>query len=234
MYLAVALMDMGFDLACPKPGPDVGIVVRGRRVWFEAVCPKPGDERNPDRIVEPTVGRAYWVPNQRLILRYLGSIRKKYLEQYSEWVHRGTVREEDCLVIAINPRQLHFEHADTDPPRILQAALPLGDRFVTFNRDTLEISGGGHQYRASLTRESGVEVPTAAFLNPDYPGLSGLLCSRVDAANRPGRIGDDFQLVPNPFSRTPLPDELRLRGAYYRVEREHDGVSATLEHDRHY
>ena len=230
MYLTVSLVDMGFRVFCPKPGPDVGIEVGGTRVWFEAICPKPGDPNNPDRIHAPESGSAYWVPNDRMVLRYLAAIRSKYLEQYTGWLRNGIVAPDDCFVIAINPRELPFEHGDTDPPRILQAALPIGSRFVTIDRDTLEVTGGGHQYRAALRRASGSEVPTAAFLNPEYPGLSGLLCSRVDAANRPARLGGDFQVVPNALSRAPLPDALRLRGTHFTVERTEDSFSVSAEH----
>ena len=32
MYLTVSLMDQGYDVICPKPGPDVGIEFEGRRI----------------------------------------------------------------------------------------------------------------------------------------------------------------------------------------------------------
>lgn len=229
MYLTVSLMDMGFIVSCPKPGPDVGIEFGGQRIWFEAISPKPGSVANPDRIQAPQSGVASTVPNDRVVLRYLAAVRSKYFRQYTAWLENGTVAPDDCFVIAINPRELPFEHADTDPPRILQTALPLGHRFVSIDRETLEITGGGHQYRAALHRASGAEVPTGAFLNPEYVGLSGLLCSRVDAANRPVRLGDDFQLVPNPMGRSPLPATLRLRGTYFRIEVADDELHVTLE-----
>ena len=37
MYLTVSLILAGFSVTCPKPGPDVGIIYKGKRIWFEAV-----------------------------------------------------------------------------------------------------------------------------------------------------------------------------------------------------
>src|SRR4051812_4410919 len=36
MYLAMSLLERGHTITCPKPGPDVGIVVDGLSIWFEA------------------------------------------------------------------------------------------------------------------------------------------------------------------------------------------------------
>jgi hypothetical protein len=47
MYLTMALIDLGFDVLCPKPGPDVGIEVDGQRIWFEATSPSRGADGAP-------------------------------------------------------------------------------------------------------------------------------------------------------------------------------------------
>jgi len=41
MYLTVTVMDCGYDIAAPKLGPDFGVVVNQRRIWFEAVTATP-------------------------------------------------------------------------------------------------------------------------------------------------------------------------------------------------
>jgi hypothetical protein len=66
------------------------------------------------------------------------------------------------------------------------------------------------------------------FQKPEYNGLSALLCSRVDAANRPAEMGSDFQLAPNPHAKVPLPMGLWLRvGVYYEAKAVKDGYDVT-------
>ena len=115
-------------------------------------------------------------------------------------------------MIAINPRAIAFDHVDSDPPRILQAAYTLGPAFGIVDRKTMAAVGVGYQLRNKIHKEpkgdkkGRAEVLTGVFENKDYPGLSGLLCSRVDAANRPGEMGDDFQLAPNPNAASLCPN----------------------------
>jgi hypothetical protein len=70
-------------------------------------------------------------------------------------------------------------------------------------------------------------VSTGVFQQKEYNGLSALLCSRVDAANRPGEMGDDFQLAPNPHRSVPLPEGFRLRGTYYEAKAVEGGYDVT-------
>ena len=50
MYLTTSLIFAGYEVTCPKPGPDVGIVYRGQRIWFEATAPDCGDPGKPDSV----------------------------------------------------------------------------------------------------------------------------------------------------------------------------------------
>jgi hypothetical protein len=50
MYLTTSLIFAGYEVTCPKPGPDVGIIYRGQRIWFEAVAPDCGDPGKPDSV----------------------------------------------------------------------------------------------------------------------------------------------------------------------------------------
>jgi hypothetical protein len=58
--------------------------------------------------------------------------------------------------------------------------------------------------------------------------LSALLCSRVDAANRPGAMGDDFQLTPNAHAEVPLPKGFWLRGTCYDAKPVEGGYDVTV------
>jgi hypothetical protein len=232
MYLTTYLIKDGYKVKCPKPGPDVGIVFARRRIWFEATSPWRGadDTADPVPVVkavalgeEPVVHN---VPNEKIVLRYLNCISEKR-RQHASWLTQGIVSPEDAFVIAINPRRLGHEMGDTDPPRILQAALPVGNRYVAIDPNTSKPVESGYQFRDTIDKASGASVSTGVFLQKEYAILSGLLCSRVDAVNRPDGAGSDFQLVPNPKATVSLPTEFRLKGAYFYVEHAKDSFTVT-------
>jgi hypothetical protein len=235
MYLTTSLIDQGFDVVCPKPGPDVGIQFEGRHIWFEATSPSRGADGAPDQVPEVQSLRlgqtpiVQDVPNEKMILRYLNSISEKYDRQYAAWLKAGTVKVEDAFVIAINPRRLGHDYADTSPPRILQAAFAIGSPYIAIDRSTLKAVDAGFQFRDTIEKASKALVNTGVFHQDKYRSLSGLLCSRIDVANLPDQMGDDFQLVPNPQATAPLPDAFRLRGTYFRIERAEDGYIAIPE-----
>lgn len=219
MYLTVSLIQIGFEVHCPKPGPDVGILFEGKRIWFEATTALRGADGHADQVPPIQFGAvvAYEVPNERMILRYLNAIRAKY-GQYQSWLKQGTVTTDEIFVVAINPRKLDHDIADTVPPRILQAAFPIGHQYMTIDRATTRVIDSGFQFRDVITKSNNAPVATGIFLTDEYPGLSGLLCSRIDVCNQPRDMGADFQLVPNPRARSPLPRDFRLRGTYFCVE----------------
>ena len=231
MYLAVTLLECGHRIYCPRPvGPDVGIEVDGRRIWFEAVAPKPGD--GADKVPPLIMNEMQSVPNEQLVLRYLNAIDNKLTEQLPGWRAAGVFAEGDALVIAINPRSLGRDVLDSTPPRILQAAFPMGAPYASVDAHGGGVVGEGYTKRPAIRKVSGSEVRTGAFLEPTGIDLSGLLCSRVDASMPPPRMGADFQLVPNPLARVELPPAFRLPGTYYPVARNGDALDVTVFPDR--
>ena len=235
MYLTTYLIGEGYRVYCPKPGPDVGIEFDSSRIWFEATSPMRGADDTADQVPAEKVVRlgdepvVQDVPNEKLVLRYLNSISTKYKEQYLSWLQQGIVRQEDAFVIAINPRGLGFEWGDAQPPRILQAAFTLGAPYAVIDQSTVKQVGAGYQFRDAITKASGAVVQTGIFQQKEYAGLSGLLCSRVDAVNQPETMGNDFQLVPNPHSTISLPHNFRLKGTYFCIEPAEGGYSAIPE-----
>jgi hypothetical protein len=157
MYLTTTLMLEGYEVQCPKPGPDVGIELDGLRIWFEATSPTRGADGAADQVPEVKFdGQAYTVPNEKMILRYLNSISEKR-RQYESWVKQKIVAEGDAFVIAINPRRLGHEVADTHPPRILQAAFALGHQYVVIDQKTLKEVDSGYQLRSAIMKASGAD-----------------------------------------------------------------------------
>jgi hypothetical protein len=229
MHLTTSLILAGYEVTCPKPGPDVGIIDRGQRIWFEATSPNCGEPGKPDHIGPPYSGQ---VPEEKIMLRYLNSISTKYKEQYANWLAKGTVSSKDALVVAINPWAIPFDRTDGDPPRILQAAYTVGKPYAVVDCKTMTGVGSGYEFRDHVKKEKnpsgkGVSVATGVFHDKDYAGLSALLCSRVEVANRPGEMGGDFQLAPNPNAAVPLPEGFRLRGTYYDVKAAGDSYQIT-------
>jgi hypothetical protein len=89
MYLTTALVLAGYSVTCPKPGPDVGIIYNGQRIWLEATSPTCGAPAKPDSIGEAVNGK---VPEEKITLRYLNSISTKYDDQYANWLKDGRIR----------------------------------------------------------------------------------------------------------------------------------------------
>jgi hypothetical protein len=229
MYLTTSLIDQGYKVTCPKPGPDVGIFFNEARIWFEATSPTRGADNSLDQVPESKNDVMQIVPNEKMVLRYLNSISEKYLYQYKSWIRQGIISPTDQFLIAINPRSLGHEHTPGNPPRILQAAFNIGNPYATIDSKTAQLIKTGYQFRDVIEKSSGAPVQTGVFMQDEYSGLSGLLCSRIDVANQPERMGADFELVPNPKAKVPLWSEFRLRGTYYNIDKTEHGYRAVPE-----
>jgi hypothetical protein len=66
MQLTMSLILSGCEVTCPRPGPDVGIIYLGQRIWFEAVAPDSGDPKKPDSVPKEVDGDG---PEEKIILR---------------------------------------------------------------------------------------------------------------------------------------------------------------------
>lgn len=165
MYLAAYLIKKGYDVCAPKPGPDVGIRYNGCRIWFEATCPTRGASGKPDQVPDIKLTRLgeepvfQDTPNEKMLLRYLNSISEKQ-RQHSSWLADRIVAPEDALVVAINPRALRHEFGDSDPPRILQAAYPVGFPYIALDPDTSQPTETGYTFRSEIKKSSGAAVST--------------------------------------------------------------------------
>jgi hypothetical protein len=97
----------------------------------------------------------------------------------------------------------------------------------------MKIVGSGYEFRGFIQKapkgdgQPGEKIPTGIFQRKEYGWLSGLLCSRAEAVNRPALIGCDFQLAPNLNAIVPLPEGFRLRGTYYATKRMGVGYQIT-------
>src|SRR5262249_18484637 len=155
---------------------------KGCRIWFEATSPTRGAVGKPDQVPDikfdsPDEELIFQdIPNERMLLRYLNSISEKQ-RQHASWLAQGIVAKEDAFVVAINPRRLRHDSLDANPPRILQAAYPLGSPYVALDEKTSKPVETGYMFRDAIKKSSGAEVSTGVFLLKECAGLSALLCS---------------------------------------------------------
>jgi hypothetical protein len=70
-------------------------------------------------------------------------------------LEKGIVAPEEALVVAINPRRLRHEFGDTDPPRILQAAYPVGPPYMVIDSQTSKVVDVGYQFRDKIKKRMG-------------------------------------------------------------------------------
>jgi hypothetical protein len=180
MYLTTSLILAGYEVTCPKPGPDVGIMYRGQRIWFEAAAPDCGDPGKPDSVPTEVGGE---VPEEKIVLRYLNSIATKHKDQYSKWLAKGTVSDKDAMICAINPWAIPFDHKDSDSPRILQAGYTVGPPTVELDPKAMKVVGSGYEFRGFIQKapkeegKEGEKIPTAYSSRRSTPG-SAPCCAR--------------------------------------------------------
>jgi type I restriction enzyme S subunit len=218
MYLACSLMDMGINISCPKPGPDIRINTDDRVIWIEAVAPNPGSPNSPDEVKSNKDLEAHSVPEEQIILRYRNAIHEKYNTKYFEYLKKGIVNKSDSYVIAVNGCKIPSSRTDFNPPRIVRSILPVGFPQVTIDLKSNSITNQTYQYRDKVTKKSGSDVTTAIFFDDFYNNLSAVLFSNVDPANRPELLGQDFILTHNHRATNPVLMVFIKRGAEYRVK----------------
>lgn len=51
--------ELGFEVICPKPGPDVGVMFEGRQIWFETTSPDRGMDGSLDQVPLPPANLRY-------------------------------------------------------------------------------------------------------------------------------------------------------------------------------
>lgn len=225
MYVGVTLVEAGHAIYAPKPGPDFGLTLEGRRIWIEAVAATPGEPGRPDSVppLDLRVGmaRAEYVPQDKIVLRCTSAISAKFPTQYRRHFEKGIVGPEDCYVVVVNHAEAYHYAEVGEPPYILRAVLGLGSHFATIDRHTCELTGRGVQYRGSIPKATGAPVETHLFLSSESAPVSAIIGSVTSIGTpvhlREHRMGQDFRLVHNPLATNALPTGLLVRGEEVRV-----------------
>lgn len=205
MYLTVALMANGArPIRTGNAGPEFHYLYRKQRVWIEAIAPSGGV--GDDEVKENDPSDNFRVPVERILLRYTAALREKRLKVAKD-IARGIVGPSDAYVVGVNGRGIPYAPWGNTLPYMVQALFPIGPLVLTFDRRTKRITNRSYERREAVTKRSGVNVPTTAFLDPSYADISAAIHSSIDAANNLRRLGGDFYVVHNPNARNPLPIE---------------------------
>jgi hypothetical protein len=217
MYVACGLLNVGLKLEPRSPvGPDLSVQTPdGRILWIEATVPTVGS--GPDAVPELIDGTAARVPGEHILLRLRSAIEDKY-KKYLGYLSSAIVSPHDYVTIALNGGLIPQSIFETDPPRILSALFPFGDRFVTIDRRTREVIDSGFRYRDHIAKKSGAHVPTTLFASKDYHYLGAVIYSNSDAGNHPAAtsdVGSDFTVIHNPYAINPVPHGLLPCGREY-------------------
>ena len=204
MYLAVTLLEHGFDLKrYGDEGPEFYTDIGKKRVWFEAIAPGPGVgvDQVPQLIFEEA--EATNVPTEKILLRFTNSLDEKS-RKYAAALAKGIVSEEDCYVLAINSRGIRYAPYGNSLPYFIQAFLPIGPLTIGIDTKTRKAIDSFYQYRPTILKFNGSTVSTRPFLDIENSFCSAVLHSGVDCANHPSQFGGDFQVLHNPNAKHPL------------------------------
>lgn len=195
MYTGVSLLGHGLDVQSNDHGPDLSFAHNGQRVWVECVCSTPGEEGHPDQVSEPPQGEAYSVPQDAVTLRITSSLATKAV-MFTKYMKDGIVGPEDLLVVALNVHAVPHAWADLED-HMMRAVYGRGNLVYRLDRDTGSIIDQDYEQIADVQKASGEPIGVLSFVDGSMSHVTGLLGSRVDAANLPQRFGDDFTFLPN-------------------------------------
>jgi hypothetical protein len=216
MYLAVALRRAGLTVTAPRPGPDLQVVIDGRRLPIEAIAPTGGDPLHAVAVHEPV----YWdeegnpaaarVPHDQIALRIAHAFRKKR-EEFDRYRSSGYIPNECSCLIAISIRGIPHAWADAEE-FWFRGLYGLGNRVVTVDSRTRRMVSQGREHRFLLERRSGAAEEVSPLLMEDRSEVSGVIGVSADVANIPDPLGDDFFLLPHATPKHPYPRGFIKRG----------------------
>lgn len=232
LYLASVLLDSGLELVpttqrdLSRGGPDFQL--SAPHAYVEAIVARPGE--GPDKVAKPENFVVRSVPRTEITLRIRAAIAAKYLK-YQAYLAAGVLASTDPFVIAINGSRLPSTRGEPDPPWIIGAVFPIGNRVVHLDAVTFEVTGESFEHEPILVKQSGAPVSKDIFLDKSHEGVSAVIYCWADPCNRVTRPGCDFIVVHNPHAANPLPRgalpcgiEAWLEGGNVKLHREHGAV----------
>ena len=205
MYLGNRLMDCGFALVQKQSnmGPDLKILVNNSVVWIEATASEEGCgiDAVPNIFAH---SRFNSLPQDKIILRFTNSIMAK-IYQFNCYINKGIVNSEDSYIIAVNGGGIGLVSFDADPiPAILRSVYPIGDFYITYDKESGKFIDSGFYNRQEVIKNSGSSVSTNIFIDPNNTGISGILYSQTAIKFPLSQMEEDFLFIHNLLANNPL------------------------------
>lgn len=206
MYLGCTLLDAGKTLlkADERKGeaglPDICIVEGTQRIWIEAIAPDIG-EAGPNQVKGPKPinegGGLEPAPLRQCQLRMTSALLEKsgVMQNY---MTKGPIKVDDVRLIAIGAGRFGTL-ASEDPPTILSSVFPIGDEYVSINKETGEVSHGFAQSSHIDKKGAKKPIPRTAFIEKTFEHVSGIVWSRAGIGNY-SRKARPLTFVHNPMA----------------------------------
>jgi len=217
LYLAAALQDSGLRLEKQGhvKGPDILLQDANQRTWVEAIAVEPGN--GADAVTEATPGEVHDVPDDQIKLRLTNALDEKF-RKYQHYINKSFVSDSDPFIIAVNAARVPSARKERELPRIVRTLFPIGYEVLHIDKETLKLAGSNYQYQSQVLKRSGTGIPTTAFQDSRYKGISAVIYSCSDVFNYPDILGSDCVTVHNPLARNPLSRNLFQRGSVFWVD----------------
>jgi len=226
MYLGIRLLERRFQLV-PKQsscGPDFHILLNGKHIWIEATAPEDGIGNDAVAPIFELDGFIQ-VPEDKIILRFTNAIFEK-IKKREEYIKKGVIDPSDAFVIAINGGGIKMNLFENKLPAIVKSVYPVGNFAVTIDKKTRKIVKESYQTRFQISKISGANVATNAFLDPNYFSVSGILYSNAALWDMPGTPGCEFLYIDNFVANIHLENGWLGIGNYCYKEENHLNIVA--------
>lgn len=211
MYLGCTLLEAGRTLLPAaerqRDGgqPDLCVLEDGRRIWIEAITPDEG-AAGPDQIVRPVPvnqgGGLFAAPIRQAQLRTSGAFWTK-AQVITRYIGQGVIAQEDTRIIAISASRFGVYVTEKPLPLIMSTLFPIGDAYITIDRETEEVVDEGFHAAPFIHRDRN-PIPRTAFLDERFAHVSGVIWSRISLGNL-SRRSRPLTYVHNPLAQVLLP-----------------------------
>ena len=229
MYLGCTLLEAGrtllpvVDRQREGGQPDLCVVEDGRRIWIEAITPDEGAP-GPDQIVRPVPinegGGLVAAPIRQAQLRTSGAFWTK-AQKIGRYIEQGAIAPEGTRIIAISASRFGVYVAEQPLPLIMTTLFPIGDAYITIDRETSDVLEEGFHAAPLIHRERN-PIPRTAFLDERFTDISGVIWSRVALGNLSRQVRP-ITYVHNPLAQVPLPTNWGVWDREFVTTRQGDG-----------
>lgn len=186
--------------------PDLCVINGERRIWIEAIAPASG--QGPDGVYGPRAvnegGGFTAAPVRQAQLRMTTALWTK-TTILNDYLESGVIGPEDVRLIAISAGRFGLYVSDRPLPLILSALFPIGDAYVSLDRESGVVLSQGYEPSFVIERQGGPGIPRTAFLDDTFSQVSGIVWSRIGIGNT-SREERPLTLVHNPHATVRMPE----------------------------